>query len=93
MSRYHDASTTSEYGVLGVRDIDFTLDRFLLRRYRLHDAAAVPARERHQPWADVAAGLGDVDQPHVIRDFTAAIGMTPVAHAHACGSKEALISA
>jgi AraC-like DNA-binding protein len=67
--------------------------KWVLRRYRLHEAAAGLAREQHRPWADVAAELGYFDQSHFIRDFTAAIGMTPVAYARACRRREAPVSA
>jgi AraC-like DNA-binding protein len=67
--------------------------KWVLRRYRLHEAAAVLAREQHRPWAEVAAELGYFDQSHFIRDFTRAIGMTPVAYAHACRRREAPVSA
>jgi AraC-like DNA-binding protein len=67
--------------------------KWVLRRYRLHEAAAVLAREQHRPWADVAAELGYFDQSHFIRDFTAAIGMTPVSYAQACRRMEAPVSA
>lgn len=67
--------------------------KWVLRRYRLHEAAAVLARERHRPWAEVAAELGYFDQSHFIRDFTAAIGLTPVAYADACRRMEAPVSA
>ena len=67
--------------------------KWVLRRYRLHEAAAVLARERDRPWAEVAAELGYFDQSHFIRDFTAAIGMTPGAYAQACRQMEAPISA
>jgi AraC-like DNA-binding protein len=67
--------------------------KWVLRRYRLHEAAAVLAREQHRPWAEAAAELGYFDQSHFIRDFTAAIGMTPVAYAQACRRMEAPVSA
>ncbi len=67
--------------------------KWVLRRYRLHEAAAALAREQHRPWAEVAADLGYFDQSHFIRDFTAAIGMTPVAYAQACRRMEAPVSA
>jgi AraC-like DNA-binding protein len=66
--------------------------KWVLRRYRLHEAAAVLDREHHRPWAEVAAELGYFDQSHFIRDFTAAIGMTPVAYAQACRRKQAPVS-
>jgi AraC-like DNA-binding protein len=67
--------------------------KFVLRRYRLHEAAAALARAQDRPWAEVAAELGYFDQSHFIRDFTAAIGMTPVAYAQACRRKEEPVSA
>ena len=67
--------------------------KWVLRRYRLHEAAAVLDREQDRPWADVAAELGYFDQSHFIRDFTAAIGLTPVAYAQACHHRQAPVSA
>ncbi len=67
--------------------------KWVLRRYRLHEAAAVLAREQDRPWSEVAADLGYFDQSHFIRDFTAAIGLTPVAYAQACRAKQAPVSA
>lgn len=67
--------------------------KWVLRRYRLHEAAAALAQEQDRPWADVAAELGYFDQSHFIRDFTRAIGLTPVAYAQACRRKVAPVSA
>jgi AraC-like DNA-binding protein len=67
--------------------------KWVLRRFRLHEAAALLATEQDRPWAEVAAELGYFDQSHFIRDFTAAIGLTPVAYAQACRRKEAPVSA
>jgi AraC-like DNA-binding protein len=67
--------------------------KWVLRRYRLHEAAAALEREQNRPWAEVAAELGYFDQSHFIRDFTAAVGMTPVAYAQACRRREAPIGA
>jgi AraC-like DNA-binding protein len=41
--------------------------------------------------AEVGAELGYFDQSHVIRDFTAAVGMTPVAYMKACAEGAAAI--
>jgi len=67
--------------------------KWVLRRYRLHEAAAALAREQDRPWAEVATDLGYFDQSHFIRDFTAAIGLTPVAYAQACRTQQAPVSA
>lgn len=67
--------------------------KWVLRRYRLHEAAAALAAEQDRPWAEVAAELGYYDQSHFIRDFTAAIGMTPLAYARACRRRLAPVSA
>ncbi|QJY46388.1 helix-turn-helix domain-containing protein [Pseudonocardia broussonetiae] len=67
--------------------------KWVLRRYRLHEAAAALAAEQHRPWAEIAAELGYYDQSHFIRDFTDAIGMPPLAYAAACRRREAPVSA
>jgi AraC-like DNA-binding protein len=67
--------------------------KWVLRRYRLHEAAAELEREQHRPWAEVAAELGYFDQSHFIRDFTAAVGMTPLAYFEACRRNQAPVSA
>jgi len=67
--------------------------KWVLRRFRLHEAAARLAEQQERPWAEVAAELGYFDQSHFIRDFTAAIGLTPVAYAQACQRRQEPISA
>jgi AraC-like DNA-binding protein len=67
--------------------------KWVLRRYRLHEAAARLAEGTDTSWADVAADLGYFDQSHFIRDFTREIGMTPVAYADACRRQVAPVSA
>ncbi|WP_181782060.1 AraC family transcriptional regulator [Pseudonocardia pini] len=67
--------------------------KWVLRRFRLHEAAARLAEEQERPWAEVAAELGYFDQSHFIRDFTAAVGLTPVAYAQACRRREEPVSA
>lgn len=64
--------------------------KWVLRRYRLHEAAARLAEGTGGTWAEVAADLGYFDQPHFIRDFTRAVGMTPAAYAEACQRNEAV---
>jgi AraC-like DNA-binding protein len=67
--------------------------KWVLSRYRLHEAAARLAEGTARSWAEVAAELGYFDQPHFIRDFTRAVGMTPAAYAAACQRDEAPVSA
>jgi AraC-like DNA-binding protein len=56
---------------------------WVIRRYRLLEAAEAVREGQRVPWAEVAAGLGYADQAHLIRDFRAATGQTPAAYAHA----------
>jgi len=56
---------------------------WVIRRYRLLDAAEAVRDGRPVAWADVAARLGYADQAHLIRDFRAATGQTPAAYASA----------
>ena len=67
--------------------------KWVLQRYRLHEAAARLADGTSGSWAEVAVELGYFDQSHFIRDFTRAIGMTPVEYAGACQRRQAPVSA
>ena len=67
--------------------------KWVLRRYRLHEAAARLAEGTGGTWAEVAVELGYFDQAHFIRDFTRAVGMTPVAYAEACRRRQAPVGA
>ncbi|MCO1579776.1 AraC family transcriptional regulator [Crossiella sp. SN42] len=67
--------------------------KWVLRRYRLHEAAARLAEGTSGTWTEVAVELGYFDQSHFIRDFTQAIGLTPVAYAAACQARQAPVSA
>ena len=67
--------------------------KWVLQRYRLHEAAARLAEGTGGTWAEVAVDLGYFDQSHFIRDFTRAVGMTPVAYAEACARKRAPVRA
>lgn len=50
---------------------------WVLRRYRLLDAAETVRSGQRVSWAEVAADLGYADQAHLTRDFRAATGRTP----------------
>ncbi|MGC9671251.1 AraC family transcriptional regulator [Planosporangium sp. 12N6] len=67
--------------------------KWVLQRYRLHEAAARLADGTSGTWAEVAVELGYFDQSHFIRDFSRAVGMTPVAYADACVRRQAPVSA
>ena len=56
---------------------------WVLRRYRLLDAAEAVRSGEPVSWSDLAADLGYADQSHLIREFTAALGQTPAAYAGA----------
>ncbi|MBT0769363.1 AraC family transcriptional regulator [Kineosporia sp. J2-2] len=56
---------------------------WVLRRYRLLDAAEAVRHGERVRWALVATELGYSDQAHLVRDFSAAIGSTPAAYAGA----------
>lgn len=53
---------------------------WVLRRYRLIDAAEAVRGGEPVSWAQLAADLGYADQAHLIRDFRAALGITPAAY-------------
>jgi AraC-like DNA-binding protein len=59
---------------------------WVVRRYRLLEAAEAVAAGERVSWAQVAASLGYADQAHLSRDFRAAIGQTPAAYAQAQAS-------
>src|SRR5262249_1624732 len=67
--------------------------KWVLQRYRLHEAAARLAEGTSGTWAEVAVELGYFDQSPFIRDFTRAVGMTPVAYAAACARCQQPVSA
>ncbi len=60
---------------------------WVLRRYRLLDAAELVRDGQAVVWAEVADQLGYADQAHLVRDFRAAIGQTPAAYAAAMAQR------
>lgn len=57
--------------------------KWVLRRARLHEAAARADSGTGIDWAALAADLGYADQAHLTRDFTAAVGAPPGRYAGA----------
>ncbi|MEV6108186.1 helix-turn-helix domain-containing protein [Streptomyces sp. NPDC051940] len=55
--------------------------KWVLRRARLHEAAARADAGAGVDWAGLAADLGYADQAHFTRDFTAAVGVAPTRYA------------
>ncbi|WP_328461974.1 AraC family transcriptional regulator [Streptomyces sp. NBC_00448] len=55
--------------------------KWVLRRARLHEAAARADEGTRLDWPALAAELGYADQSHFIRDFTAATGVPPTHYA------------
>jgi len=60
--------------------------KWVLKRYRMHEAAERIAAGEADDHAALAAELGYFDQPHFIRDFRSQIGQTPAAYARACAA-------
>lgn len=56
---------------------------WVVRRFRLLEAAELVRDGAAVDWAAVAADLGYADQAHLVRDFTANIGLSPAAYARA----------
>jgi AraC-like DNA-binding protein len=57
--------------------------KWVINRYRIHQAAEVAARRPRIDWARLAAELGYSDQSHLVREFTAAVGTPPARYAQA----------
>ena len=51
--------------------------KWVIQRYRLHEAAAQLARPDAPSLGALAASLGYFDQPHFVRDFKAVVGHPP----------------
>jgi AraC-like DNA-binding protein len=58
--------------------------KWVLRRYRLHDGAALLSRGRTEELAALAVELGYFDQAHFSREFKDQVGMSPMEYAAAC---------
>jgi AraC-like DNA-binding protein len=55
--------------------------KWVMRRARLHEAAARADSGEPVDWAGLATALGYADQAHLTRDFTATIGVPPTRYA------------
>lgn len=59
--------------------------KWVILRYRIHDALELAGTRRNVDWATLAADLGYADQAHLVRDFTGTVGVTPTAYAANAG--------
>ncbi|MEV0667564.1 helix-turn-helix domain-containing protein [Actinomadura luteofluorescens] len=59
--------------------------KWVIRRFRMQEAAERAASGTGVDWADLAAELGYADQAHFTRDFTAAVGTSPGRYAREAG--------
>lgn len=55
--------------------------KWVLLRYRVHEALERAASDAEVDWAALAAELGYSDQAHLIRDISATVGVSPTAYA------------
>ena len=59
--------------------------KWVIQRYRLHEAAERLADGEASDWTTMALELGYYDQAHFIKDFKALIGVTPAEYAKGAG--------
>ncbi|MFD6992807.1 DUF6597 domain-containing transcriptional factor [Streptomyces sp. NPDC059943] len=57
--------------------------KWVILRHRIHEALERAEAADGVDWAALAAELGYSDQAHLVRDFTATVGVPPTAYAHA----------
>lgn len=57
--------------------------KWVILRYRIHEALELAGTRSEVDWAALAADLGYADQAHLVRDFTATVGVPPTAYAQA----------
>ena len=55
--------------------------KWIILRYRIHEALERAETAETVNWAALAADLGYADQAHLVRDFTATVGVPPTAYA------------
>jgi AraC-like DNA-binding protein len=55
--------------------------KWVIQRYRLHEAAEALAKDEIQNMTELSLRLGYFDQAHFIRDFKSVVGATPGAYA------------
>lgn len=58
--------------------------KWVIQRYRLHEAVSRAEEGAAVDWSALAQDLGYCDQAHFIKDFKAAVGCAPAEHAASC---------
>lgn len=58
--------------------------KWVIQRYRLHEAAEQLAADEHVNQVELALKLGYSDQSHFVRDFKAIVGVSPAAYLRNC---------
>ena len=93
----------SRWAGLSVRQLQRLFHRYVgvtpkwvIKRFRLQEAAERIEADPSTPWPDLAAQLGYFDQAHFIKDFKSVLGQTPAEYsrqaARAPGSPGSLLS-
>jgi AraC-like DNA-binding protein len=59
--------------------------KWVIQRYRLHEATAQVSAGEVVDWSKLAVELGYFDQAHFIKDFKTMVGMTPAEYAKQAG--------
>jgi AraC-like DNA-binding protein len=60
--------------------------KWVLRRYRLHEASERIASREFEDFSTLALDLGYADQAHFNRDFRSLLGVSPAVYARACAA-------
>ena len=60
------------------RDYVGASPKWVIQRYRLHEAVAQLQAGHELPWTELALALGYYDQAHFIRDFRRLVGCAPM---------------
>jgi AraC-like DNA-binding protein len=58
--------------------------KWVIRRYRMQEAAERAEARTGVDWATLSAELGYADQAHFTRDFSRVIGISPAQYARDC---------
>ena len=83
----HVDQIVAQFGI-GLRKLQRLCDdyvgigpKWMIQRYRLHEAAVRIAQGAGADWSDIALDLGYADQAHFIRDFRRVVGHAPAEYA------------